>query len=103
MSLDAVLRDENGWVDTPISTRRPRLLVHDTPTNPAKPVARSILNNLAGALAKGVAIKPKIGIDLSSRTGFTTTARRKVDFAKAGKLCGVSGVPAGSPGLLVVK
>lgn len=72
-----------------------------TPYQPGGGMSKK--TSTASTFAKGVAIKPKIGIDLSSRTGFTTTARRKVDFAKAGKLCGVSGVPAGSPGLLVVK
>lgn len=53
--------------------------------------------------SNGVAIKSKIGLDLSSRTGFTAEAKYKARFLKSGRLCGTKGYPADSPSQLVVK
>jgi hypothetical protein len=53
----------------------------------------------------GAELKDVIGAsaELSSQTGFTSTAQNLVEFTKAGKLCGVSGPLSSNPRYLVAK
>ncbi|MGC4155128.1 MAG: hypothetical protein QM628_19085 [Propionicimonas sp.] len=44
-----------------------------------------------------------IGINLSSTSGYSSTASMRVDFTSAGRLCGTRGKPAATPGLLISK
>lgn len=81
-----------------------------TPSTPASNCAPYLAgsglnkkNTTASTFSNGVSIKSKIGIDLSSRSGYSATVRHWVNFTKPGKLCGVDGVPGDAPGLMVVK
>lgn len=51
----------------------------------------------------GVKLGAVVGIDLSSRTGYTTTASIKHDFVNSGQLCGTHDYPGGTPARLVGK
>ncbi|WP_250826727.1 hypothetical protein [Nocardioides bruguierae] len=51
----------------------------------------------------GAKLGGKIGIDLSSRTGFSSTSQVNFVFNKTRKLCGTHGDPGDSPRMLVVK
>jgi len=51
----------------------------------------------------GVEISSIIGIDLSSKTGYTKKAAVKYHFSKTLRLCGTKGLPADNPGTLVAK
>ncbi|MDT3329453.1 hypothetical protein Q9S78_02110 [Microbacterium sp. KSW-18] len=51
----------------------------------------------------GVASAPQIGINMSSRTGYSNAASLHFVWKKAGKLCGTNGTPGSSPKRLVAK
>lgn len=53
--------------------------------------------------SNGAKLGGAIGIDLSSRTGFTTKAKQEWVFKTPGRLCGTHDSPAGSPRRLVMK
>ena len=57
----------------------------------------------ASTLSGGVDTSSDIGIDLSARTGFTTTAKVTYTFAQGGQMCGTTGFPGASPGRLAAK
>lgn len=44
-----------------------------------------------------------IGIDLTSTTGYSATAKVKFTFTSGKRLCGTKGLPADTPGVLVAK
>lgn len=51
----------------------------------------------------GVSTLKDIGINLSSKTGFSTTSSVKYAFSAKHQLCGLNGYPANSPGALQAK
>lgn len=51
----------------------------------------------------GVKIAHYVGIDLSSQSGYSTGTSVSVQFDKAGRLCGVNGGPAATPGSFVLR
>ncbi len=59
----------------------------------------------ASTFASGASVSGLIGIDLSSKTGFTTTSKVKYTntYGSSRNLCGVKDVPGGSPGAIVLK
>jgi len=57
----------------------------------------------ASTFSGGAALAKDIGINLSARTGFTTTTKITYTFSAAHKLCGSAGYPGSSPGRLAAK
>jgi hypothetical protein len=57
----------------------------------------------ASTFSAGAALAKDIGINLSARTGFTTTTKITYTFAAAHKLCGSAGYPGDSPGRLAAR
>lgn len=53
--------------------------------------------------SNGMDMSPAIGIDLSTRTGYSTSAKMKFTFSSTRNLCGTSGYPGGTPGQMVAK
>ncbi|MFJ9313874.1 hypothetical protein ACIRN4_06740 [Pimelobacter simplex] len=53
--------------------------------------------------SNGVSLKNVLGIDLSSRTGYTTRAKIKFDYKQAGWICGTHGDPGATPRTLVAR
>lgn len=78
------------------------------------PSATACIDNLAGttfvkssstatSFSAGAKTASAIGIDLLSRTGYTTATTVTIKFTAKKKLCGHQGLPGSTPGLLVVK
>lgn len=53
--------------------------------------------------SNGAKLSGKIGIDLSSQTGYTTNSKIEYEFKTAGRLCGTHDKPNGSPKRLVMR
>lgn len=61
------------------------------------------VNGTATSFATGVDLGTAIGIDVTSQTNYSTTAKIRFDFDSYSKLCGTTGTPGGnSSGTLVV-
>lgn len=60
-------------------------------------------NSTAATWSDGAATAPIIGINLSTRTGYSTAAQLTYTFASSRQLCGVSDYPPGSPRQIVAK
>ncbi len=58
---------------------------------------------LAFEWATGAKLEGLLGIDLSSRTGYTSSAKLKFDFVEPRLLCGSRGRPGNGSGNIVVK
>jgi hypothetical protein len=50
----------------------------------------------------GVSISGQLGVNLSSKTGYTTTTTISISFTSTKNLCGSSGLPGSSPGRVSV-
>lgn len=72
-----------------------------TPQNAGSIV--NVTTSNAYTFSGGAGLSGSIGINLSSKTGFTSTAKLKFTFSSAGKLCGTTGYPGGTPSRLVAK
>ena len=57
----------------------------------------------ATGFSGGVSITSAIGINLSSKTGYSTKASVHFHFSKTLRLCGTAGLPADKPGTLVAR
>jgi hypothetical protein len=57
----------------------------------------------ASTFSTGAALAGDIGINLSSKTGFTSTTKITYTFTAAHRLCGAAGYPGGSPSRLAAR
>ncbi len=53
--------------------------------------------------ASGAKLGSSLGIDLSTQTGFASSASVKFEFPQTAALCGTKGYPGASPGRLVAR
>lgn len=57
----------------------------------------------ATTTSSGIRLGSVIGIDLTSRSGYTTSSKVTISFKPRATVCGTSGAPASSPGIIVVR
>lgn len=72
-----------------------------TPNSAGSSFAKT--TSTAYTFGTGADVSGAIGIDLSSRTGYSTQTQATFKFTYARKLCGTNALPGGSPGRLVAK
>lgn len=98
------------WKVKPIKhkggARSPKTKISTPPNRYCEPYPKGhggdVDETTAKTWSKGVNFKGPIGIDLSSRTGFTTSSRYEWTMQTSGRACGVAGHIAGTPGGVVL-
>ncbi|WP_215814497.1 hypothetical protein [Pimelobacter sp. 30-1] len=60
-------------------------------------------SSTATTWSNGVALKNVLGVDLSSRTGYSKTAKITIEYTKAGWICGTQGDPGDTPRTLIAR